>query len=73
MEFVPLAGHSATSISQKVTEVALQLGVSANITGAFSSGVMRFAPPLTASEEEIDFGLSVLDASIARVIQSIGG
>jgi 2,2-dialkylglycine decarboxylase (pyruvate) len=71
MEFVPHAGHSATSISQKVTEVALELGLSANITGAFSAGVMRFAPPLTASEDEIDLGLSMLDDAITQVIHSI--
>jgi len=72
MEFVPYAGHSATSISQKVTELALEFGVSANITGAFTAGVMRFAPPLTSSDEEIDFGISVLDRAITQAIDSLG-
>ena len=71
MEFTPYAGQSATAISQKVTEISLELGLSANITGAFTSGVMRFAPPITSSEEEIDFGLSVLDTAITRVVDSI--
>ena len=71
MEFLPYAGHSATSISQKVTEAALNFGLSANITGAFTSGVMRFAPPITSSEEEIDAGLSMLDAAITQVVKSI--
>jgi 2,2-dialkylglycine decarboxylase (pyruvate) len=73
MEFVPLAGHSPTAISQQVTEVALELGLSANITGAFTAGVMRFAPPLTSSEDEIDIGVSILDAAITRVVESISG
>jgi 2,2-dialkylglycine decarboxylase (pyruvate) len=70
MEFTQFAGQSPTSISQKVIEVALELGLSANITGAFTAGVMRFAPPLTSSEEEIDLGLSILDSSIARVVNA---
>jgi len=71
MEFVPHADHSPTAISRQVTEVALELGVSANITGAFTAGVMRFAPPITSSEDEIDFGLDVLDAAITQVVGSI--
>ena len=68
MEFVPFGELSATAISQKVTEIALELGLSANITGAFSAGVMRFAPSLTSSEDEIDFGLSVLDTAIGQAV-----
>jgi 2,2-dialkylglycine decarboxylase (pyruvate) len=71
MEFVPYAGQSATSISQKVTAAALDFGLSANITGAFTAGVMRFAPPITSSEAEIDTGLSMLDAAITKVVNSI--
>jgi 2,2-dialkylglycine decarboxylase (pyruvate) len=69
MEFTQFAGQSPTSISQKVIEVALELGLSANITGAFTAGVMRFAPPLTSSDDEIDLGLSILDSAISRVVQ----
>jgi 2,2-dialkylglycine decarboxylase (pyruvate) len=72
MEFVPFKGHSSTGISQRVTEIALERGLSANITGAFTSGTMRFAPPINSTDEEIDFGLSVLDASISQVMDSIG-
>jgi 2,2-dialkylglycine decarboxylase (pyruvate) len=68
-EFTQFAGQSPTSISQKVIEVALELGLSANITGAFTAGVMRFAPPLTSSDDEIDLGLSILDSAISRVVQ----
>ncbi|WP_348272945.1 aspartate aminotransferase family protein [Mesorhizobium sp. YR577] len=71
MEFLPYAGHNGTAISQRVTEVALELGLSANITGAYTSGVMRFAPPITSTEEEIDFGLSTLDTAITRVVETL--
>jgi 2,2-dialkylglycine decarboxylase (pyruvate) len=71
MEFVPYAGHSAAAISQRVIELALEFGLSANITGAFTAGVMRFAPPLTSSDEEIDFGISVLDRAITQVVDSL--
>src|SRR3990167_2559921 len=73
MEFVPTRGVSATEISQKVTEIALERGLSANITEALSSGVLRFAPPINSTEAEIDFGLSVLDASIAQVMETVAG
>lgn len=68
MEFVPHGGQSATAITSKVTELALELGVSANITGAYSAGTMRLAPPITCTEEEIDFGLNVLDTAIGRAV-----
>ena len=69
MEFVPFDGHTGTAISQRVTKTALDLGVSANITGAFSAGVMRFAPPINSSEDEIDFALSVLDTAIDQAVK----
>jgi len=72
MEFVPFEGQSSTEISRQVTEIALERGLSANITGAYTSGTMRFAPPINSTDEEIDFGLSVLDASISQVMESIG-
>src|SRR5258708_6390848 len=72
MEFVPFEGHGSNEISQRVTGIALERGLSANITGAFSSGTLRFAPPINSTDEEIDFGLSVLDASISQVMESIG-
>ncbi len=71
MEFLPYADHTGTAISQKVTQVALDLGLSANITGAYTSGVMRLAPPITSTEEEIDFGLNALDTAIGRVVETL--
>src|SRR3546814_7979130 len=37
VEFIPHGGQSATAITSKVTDTALELGVSANITGAYRS------------------------------------
>ena len=36
-------------------------------TGA-SDGVMRIAPPLTATEAEIDLGLELLDAALEQTL-----
>lgn len=71
MEFVPYAMQSPTSISTKVTDIALELGLSANITGPFSAGVIRIAPPINSNEEEIDFGLRVLDDAVTRAVETI--
>jgi hypothetical protein len=48
------------------------LGLSANIvrTGA-SDGVMRIAPPLTATEDEIDLGLDLLDAALEKTLEKL--
>jgi 2,2-dialkylglycine decarboxylase (pyruvate) len=64
--------HSAHTLSNAVTDKALHLGLSANIvrTGA-SDGVMRIAPPLTASDAEIDFGLELLDAALERTLENL--
>jgi 2,2-dialkylglycine decarboxylase (pyruvate) len=72
MEFIPFKGKSATALAQEVTEIALQRGLFANITGVYSAGILRFAPPINSSDEEIDFGLSVLDASISQVLETAG-
>ncbi|HEU0156830.1 MAG TPA: aspartate aminotransferase family protein [Stellaceae bacterium] len=64
--------HSARVLSDAVTANALTLGLSANIvrTGA-SDGVMRIAPPLTATEGEIDLGLDLLDAALDRTLENL--
>ena len=45
----------------------MKLGLSANIvrTGA-ADGLMRTAPPLTATEAEIDLGLDLLNAALEQ-------
>ena len=50
----------------------MHVGLNANIvrTGA-SDGVMRIAPPLTATEAEIDLGLELLDAALERTLENL--
>ena len=64
--------HSARALSEAVTDRALRLGLSSNIvrTGA-SDGVMRIAPPLTATEAEIDLGLDLLDAALEQTLEKL--
>ena len=64
--------HSAWALSDAVTDRALHHGLSANImrTGA-SDGVMRIAPPLTATEAEIDLGLDLLDAALEQTLETL--
>src|SRR3546814_1908136 len=50
VEFIPHGGQSATAITSKVTDTALELGVSANITGAYSAGTMRLRSEEHTSE-----------------------
>jgi 2,2-dialkylglycine decarboxylase (pyruvate) len=68
LEFRASGGRDAASISDAVTDVALELGLSANIVRAGASqGVMRIAPPLTVSEAEVDLGVELLGEAVARV------
>ena len=67
-------GHqqSARALSDAVTDNALRLGLSANIVRAGASeGVMRIAPPLTATEAEIDLGLELLDAALEQTLENL--
>ena len=68
----PRQRHSARVISNAVTDEALHLGLSANIvrTGA-SDGVMRIAPPLTATDADIDLGLQLLDAALEQTLENL--
>jgi 2,2-dialkylglycine decarboxylase (pyruvate) len=72
LEFIDEDGgqrRSAAAMSDLVTDRALELGLSANIVRAGSSGgVMRIAPPLTVSDEEIDLGLDLL----AQAMKAVG-
>jgi 2,2-dialkylglycine decarboxylase (pyruvate) len=68
LEFRDWEGRDAAALSDAVTEVALELGLSANIVRAGGSGgTMRIAPPLTVRDTEIDLGLELLDAALTRV------
>jgi 2,2-dialkylglycine decarboxylase (pyruvate) len=69
LEFTAAGGKDAATISDAVTDVALELGLSANIVRAgMSGGTMRIAPPLTVTDEEIDLGIALLDAAISQVL-----
>jgi 2,2-dialkylglycine decarboxylase (pyruvate) len=71
IEFIDETGgrrRTAAELSDAVTDRALELGLSANIVRAGSSGgVMRIAPPLTVSESEIDLGLALLGEAMGSV------
>jgi 2,2-dialkylglycine decarboxylase (pyruvate) len=69
LEFTAAGGKEAAEISDAVTDTALELGLSANIVRAGSSGgTMRIAPPLTVLDSEIDLGIELLDAAISQVM-----
>ena len=71
MEFADTATMAAADFSDAVTDRALELGLSANIVRAGNSGgVMRIAPPLTITEDELDLGVSILRAAIEDVTQA---
>jgi 2,2-dialkylglycine decarboxylase (pyruvate) len=59
----------ANALGAAVTEECLRRGLSMNIVRAGSSAnCFRMAPPLTISEEEIDLGIEILDASLRAVL-----
>ena len=69
LEFINVGPRDATSISNAVTEAAMDIGLAANIVrSGTSGGTMRIAPPLIVKDEELDEGLALLDRAIASVI-----
>jgi len=68
LEFTDHGGRTAAEISDAVTDATLELGLSANIVRAGSSGgTMRIAPSLTVTDDEIDLGVELLGKAIGRV------
>ncbi|MEU5368848.1 aspartate aminotransferase family protein [Streptomyces sp. NPDC005951] len=60
--------QSADELGARVTRRCLELGLHMNIVQLPGmGGVFRIAPPLTATEEELSLGLSVLDTAIGEV------
>jgi 2,2-dialkylglycine decarboxylase (pyruvate) len=56
------------ALGQRVTQRCLELGLHMNIVQIPGlGGVFRIAPPLTASEEELEEGLEILDTALAEV------
>ena len=71
IEFTDTGSRDATSISNAVTEVAMEIGLAANLVrSGTSGGTMRIAPPLTVTDEEIDEGLELLDRAIGMVVDA---
>jgi 2,2-dialkylglycine decarboxylase (pyruvate) len=69
LEFADTDGRTAAELSDAVSDMAMDLGLSANIVRAGASGgTMRIAPPLTVSDAEIDLGIELLDAAIGSVM-----
>ena len=59
---------AAPDYSVRVTNRALELGVNINIVKFPGFGsVLRIAPPLTATTDEIDLGLEMLDTALSDV------
>jgi 2,2-dialkylglycine decarboxylase (pyruvate) len=68
IEFTDVGSRDATSISNAVTEAAMDIGLAANLVrSGTSGGTMRIAPPLTVTNEQIDEGLELLDRAIGMV------
>jgi 2,2-dialkylglycine decarboxylase (pyruvate) len=62
-------------LGQAITKRCMDLGLSMNIVsvpGSAMSAVWRIAPPLTATAQEIDKGLDMLDEAIGDVVAGRG-
>ncbi len=59
--------RSSSELGARVTRRCLELGLHMNIVQLPGmGGVLRMAPPLTATEEELSLGLTILDQAIAE-------
>ncbi|MEV6644707.1 aspartate aminotransferase family protein [Amycolatopsis sp. NPDC051371] len=64
--------RSSDELGARVTARCLELGLHMNIVQLPGmGGVFRIAPPLTASEEEISLGLSILDEAIGDAVKTL--
>ncbi|MEU2907936.1 aspartate aminotransferase family protein [Streptomyces globisporus] len=62
------AQQNPDELGARVTRRCLELGLHMNIVQLPGmGGVFRIAPPLTATEEELSLGLSILDTAIGEV------
>jgi 2,2-dialkylglycine decarboxylase (pyruvate) len=60
--------ESSAELCAQVTERCLELGLHMNIVQLPGmGGTFRIAPPLTATQEELDLGLTILDQAIGEV------
>ncbi|MFI5954009.1 aspartate aminotransferase family protein [Cryptosporangium sp. NPDC051539] len=68
LQGVELAGESAEALAAAVTEECLRRGLHVNIVQLPGmGGVIRIAPPLTISDDELDQGVDILGAAISAV------
>ncbi|MBE1499359.1 2,2-dialkylglycine decarboxylase (pyruvate) [Amycolatopsis lexingtonensis] len=64
--------RSSDELGARVTRRCLELGLHMNIVQLPGmGGVFRIAPPLTASEEEITLGVSILDQAIGDAVKTL--
>ncbi|MFI8931320.1 aspartate aminotransferase family protein [Streptomyces sp. NPDC053474] len=63
----PESGRSSSELGARVTRRCLELGLHMNIVQLPGmGGVLRMAPPLTATEDELSLGLTILDQAISE-------
>jgi 2,2-dialkylglycine decarboxylase (pyruvate) len=61
----------ANALGQAMTQECFERGLSMNIVRSGKiANCLRLAPPLVASEEEIDLGLEIMDASLRAVAEA---
>jgi 2,2-dialkylglycine decarboxylase (pyruvate) len=61
----------ANALGQAMTQECFERGLSMNIVRSGRiANCLRLAPPLVASEEEIDLGLEIMDASLRTVAEA---
>lgn len=66
--------RSSGELGARVTRRCLELGLHMNIVQlAGMGGVLRMAPPLTATEEELSLGLTILDQAIGESRAGLAG
>ncbi len=68
LQGLELAGPRSDELGRLVTTRCLELGLHLNVIQLpGTGGTFRIAPPLTASEAEIELGLEILDQAIGEV------
>ncbi|MYS84883.1 aspartate aminotransferase family protein [Embleya scabrispora] len=64
--------HSSDELGARITRRCLELGLHMNIVQLPGmGGVFRIAPPLTATEEELSLGLTILDRAIGDTCSTL--
>ncbi len=65
-----LSKKPSSVLGEKITSKAMELGLNLNIVKfPGMGGVLRIAPPMTISDDEIELGLSILDDAIREGIK----